>query len=80
MQCFTRLMTASEDRMQGRLARDKAGEKQKPDQVGSVNGTEDFEFCPICQNSNLGEYGVKQEIAMIRGVVGCLEIMTLNLY
>ena len=34
-QCFTRLMTASEDRMQGSLARDKAGEKQKPDKAGS---------------------------------------------
>ena len=43
-------------------------------------GTEDFEFCPKNQNSNFGECGVKQEIAMIRGVVGHLEIMTLNLY
>ena len=47
MQCFTKPMAASEDRMQGRLARDKAGERNR-NQIRQdlVNGTEDFEFCP----------------------------------
>ena len=36
MQCFTKLMTASEDRMQGRLARDKAGERETETRSGSI--------------------------------------------
>ena len=45
-----------------------------------VNGVEGFEFCPENKDSHFGGCGVKQESDMIRGVLGGLEIMTLNLY
>lgn len=45
-----------------------------------MNGVEGFEFCLENKDSHFGGCGVKQESDMIRGVLGGLETMTLNLY